>query len=163
MSALQRSQSQSEPKPLILFLPPCPPFPLPPLSEYSERKLKRFEKKNREYEAKVKQTARKTYFDSLFVMNSDMDQYGDLLRHLETEFLGGKNMYPSSLQDAINRLENYKRTNKKRTFSSRTEHQTFRFCNREKSFQVPTESYNPKSTVTSVSNSASMLLSVPQR
>ena len=86
----------------------------PPLSEYSERKLKRFEKKNREYEAKVKQTARKTYFDSLFVMNSDMDQYGDLLRHLETEFLGGKNMYPSSLQDAINRLENYKRTNKKK-------------------------------------------------
>ena len=47
-------------------------------------------------------------------MNSDMDQYGDLLRHWETEFLGGKNMYPSSLQDAITRLENYKGTNRKK-------------------------------------------------
>ena len=83
------------------------------MDEY-QRKLKRFERKNREYESKVKETARNTYLGSLFVMNSDMDQYGNLLRHWETEFLGGKNMYPSSLQDAITRLENYKRTNKKK-------------------------------------------------
>ena len=101
------------------------------MDEY-KRRLKRFEKRSSEYEAKVKQTARDTYLGSLFVMNFDMDQYGDLLRHWETEFLGGKIMYPSSLQDAITRLENNKRTNKKKNGSKPNRTQMFPFCNPER-------------------------------
>ena len=131
------------------------------MDEY-KRRLKRFEKRSSEYEAKVKQTARDTYLGSLFVMNFDMDQYGDLLRHWETEFLGGKIMYPSSLQDAITRLENYKRTNKKKNGSKPNRTQMFPFCNPERLSRAPTESCMPKSIVTSARNSATTLFSVLQ-
>ena len=52
------------------------------------------------------------YLGTLFMMNADTDQYKGLMKHWETEYLGGKNSYPISIQDAINRLETYRKTHR---------------------------------------------------
>ena len=77
-----------------------------------KRKVERYERRKEAYEENVNKIAKDMYLETLFMMNADADQYKGLMKHWETEYLGGKNSYLTSLQDAINRLETYRKTHR---------------------------------------------------